>query len=114
MTAVTTSAVALAALVLFTCASADAAQATGAYPSKPIRLIVPFSPGGSADNLARTVQPALSAALGQPLVIDNRGGASSVIGKVRPRAFALFRLITNSTFTDCWTGRSAGLAPLRK
>jgi len=47
---------------------------------KPIRLIVPFSPGGSADNLARTLQPALSGALGQPLVIDNRGGASSVIG----------------------------------
>ena len=42
--------------------------------------LVPFSPGGSADNLARTMQPALSAALGQPLVIDNRGGASSVIG----------------------------------
>jgi tripartite-type tricarboxylate transporter receptor subunit TctC len=41
---------------------------------------VPFSPGGSADNLARTLQPALGAALGQPVVIDNRGGASSVIG----------------------------------
>ena len=73
-------AIALAATALLVCARADAAQATSAYPSKPIRLIVPFSPGGSADTLARTMQPSLSAALGQALVIDNRGGASSVIG----------------------------------
>jgi tripartite-type tricarboxylate transporter receptor subunit TctC len=71
---------ALAAAMLAALSSAHGAQGTGGYPSKPIRLIVPFSPGGSADNLARTMQPALSAALGQPLVIDNRGGASSVIG----------------------------------
>jgi tripartite-type tricarboxylate transporter receptor subunit TctC len=61
-------------------AGASAAQGASAYPSRPIRLIVPFSPGGSADNLARTMQPALSAALGQSLVLDNRGGASGVIG----------------------------------
>lgn len=61
-------------------AIASAAEATSAYPAKPIRLIVPFSPGGSADNLARTLQSGLSAQLGQPLVIDNRGGASGVIG----------------------------------
>lgn len=72
--------VAIAAASLLACASADAAQSGRAYPAKPIRIIVPFSPGGSADNLARTLQPALGAALGQPLVIDNRGGASSVIG----------------------------------
>jgi tripartite-type tricarboxylate transporter receptor subunit TctC len=68
---------ALLAIATLVCASVHAASA---YPSKPIRLIVPFSAGGSADNLARTLQPPLSAALGQPLVIDNRGGASSVIG----------------------------------
>jgi tripartite-type tricarboxylate transporter receptor subunit TctC len=73
-------AVAIAAAALLACAGAHAAQSSSTYPTKPIRIIVPFSPGGSADNLARTVQPALSAALGQPLVIDNRGGASSVIG----------------------------------
>src|SRR5690349_3777564 len=56
------------------CAAAHGASAPGVYPAKPIRLIVPFSPGGSADNLARTIQPALTATLGQPLVIDNRGG----------------------------------------
>ena len=50
------------------------------YPEKPIRLIVPFGAGGSADNLARTMQAAWSKALGTPLVIDNRAGASSIIG----------------------------------
>jgi tripartite-type tricarboxylate transporter receptor subunit TctC len=73
-------ALALAVMALLMSASASAAQSAGSYPSKPIRIIVPFSAGGSADNLARAMQPALSAALGQPLVIDNRGGASSVIG----------------------------------
>lgn len=53
---------------------------SGEYPSRPVRLIVPFSPGGGADTLARTLQPALGNALGQTLVIDNRGGASGIIG----------------------------------
>ncbi len=57
-----------------------AAADAPAYPVKPIRLIVPFAPAGSADALARTLQPALSEALGQTLVIDNRPGASSTIG----------------------------------
>jgi tripartite-type tricarboxylate transporter receptor subunit TctC len=57
-----------------------AAANAPAYPAKPIRLIVPFAPAGSADALARTLQPALSEALGQTLVIDNRPGASSTIG----------------------------------
>lgn len=80
MRAIKRTAIALAAAVSVAGASAHAAQGASAYPSKPIRLIVPFSPGGSADNLARTLQPALSAAFGQSVVIDNRGGASGVIG----------------------------------
>jgi len=52
----------------------------GSYPSKPVRVIVPFSPGGGADQLARTLQPGLSGTLGQSIVLDNRGGASGIIG----------------------------------
>jgi tripartite-type tricarboxylate transporter receptor subunit TctC len=73
-------AVALATAAVLVCTDVHAAQGTSAYPSKPIRLVVPFSPGGSADTLARTMQPSLSAELGQPIVLDNRGGASGVIG----------------------------------
>ena len=49
------------------------------YPNKPIRLIVPFPAGGAADIVARIITHALSEALGQPLIIDNRGGADGAI-----------------------------------
>lgn len=51
-----------------------------AYPARPIRIIVPFPPGGAVDFYARIVQPALTEKLGQPIVIDNRPGASGMIG----------------------------------
>ena len=51
-----------------------------AYPNKPIRLVVPFPPGGAVDFYARVVQPGLAEALGQPVVIDNKSGASGMLG----------------------------------
>ena len=54
--------------------------AAQSYPNKPIRLVVPFPPGGAVDFYARVVQPALSEALGQPIVIDNKAGASGMVG----------------------------------
>jgi tripartite-type tricarboxylate transporter receptor subunit TctC len=60
--------------------SAGAAHADADWPQKPIRLIVPYSPGGSADTLGRMIGRYLSEALKQPVIIDNRAGAGGLIG----------------------------------
>ncbi|MCC7486371.1 MAG: tripartite tricarboxylate transporter substrate binding protein [Burkholderiales bacterium] len=55
------------------------APAAGDYPVRPVRILIPFVPGGSTDFTARVMQPGLAEALGQPLVLDNRPGASGNI-----------------------------------
>jgi tripartite-type tricarboxylate transporter receptor subunit TctC len=50
------------------------------YPTRPVHFIVPYPPGGGTDVIARIVQPKLSENLGQPIVIDNRGGAGGAVG----------------------------------
>src|SRR3954454_17405096 len=60
--------------------ASSCAFAQGHYPSKPITMIVPFPPGGVADTVARPLAEAMSRDLGQPVVIENKGGAGGGIG----------------------------------
>jgi tripartite-type tricarboxylate transporter receptor subunit TctC len=69
-------AIALAAGALLPAAHAQ----TAAWPNKPVRVIVNFPPGGAADQLARAIGVPLAEALGQPVVVENRGGANGNIG----------------------------------
>jgi tripartite-type tricarboxylate transporter receptor subunit TctC len=67
-------------LVLAACFAACAPAVHAQYPTKPIRLIIPFPPGGSNDVVGRAVAQQLGERLGQPIVVDNRGGAGGTIG----------------------------------
>jgi tripartite-type tricarboxylate transporter receptor subunit TctC len=70
----------VAAVVLLACGGAWAQPATEAYPSKPIHLILPFPPGGGTDIIGRILSERMSADLGQPVVLENRGGAGGNVG----------------------------------
>ena len=75
----------LAAAALLLAATATHAQPTStssgqAWPARPFRIIVPFPPGGNIDITGRTLAPGLTETLGQPVVVDNRGGAGGTIG----------------------------------
>src|SRR5437870_2664353 len=70
----------LAAMALLSSVVPATAQAQGAYPTRPITLILPVDTGGSIDAAARVIQPALEKQLGQPIVIQDRGGAGGIVG----------------------------------
>jgi len=70
----------LAAAVLAACTGSTSLVNAQTWPSRPIRLVVPFAPGGAVDLTARTVAQAMSPRLGQQVIIDNRGGAGGNIG----------------------------------
>ena len=95
--------VAIAMLFAVATFGLGAAQAqTQTYPSRPIRLIVPFAAGGLNDVVARLVGPYLERSLGQPVVVDNRPAASGIVGtdataKAAPDGYTL--LMVASSFT---------------
>ena len=88
------------AVIALAIAATAAAQT---YPSKPVRIIVPFAPGGAVDITARAIAPGLTEQLGQSFIVDNRGGAGGIIGadlvaKSAPDGYTLL-LGSNSTLS---------------
>ena len=78
------------------------------YPSKPVRWIVPTGPGSAVDVTARRIAPKLSEALGQPVIVDNRPGAGSMIGareaaRSAPDGYTLFQAVVNNALNDIVT-----------
>ena len=96
----------------------DTAGAWAAYPEKPIRIIVPYAPGGNIDVNARIVAPALTERLGQPVVVENRGGAGSRIGtemaaKAAPDGYTLLLGSSGSLTINPVFSPNATIDPLR-
>jgi tripartite-type tricarboxylate transporter receptor subunit TctC len=72
--------VARGAVVIGLAAAVAVALAADPYPSKPVRLVVPFAPGGTTDIVARVVSQKIQASFGQPMIVENKAGAGGVIG----------------------------------
>ena len=90
----------LTCIALIAAATAALAQGTSAYPAKPVRIVVPFAPGGGTDITTRAVAQKLTEKLGASFVVDNRAGANGVIGvdlvaKSAPDGYSLV-VITSS------------------
>jgi len=88
------------------------------YPSKPVRLVVGFAPGGAADTVARAFQEPLTRALGQPIVIDNRPGAGSSIAaehvaKSAPDGYTMLIASPSSILVNPQLTPKAGFQPLK-
>ncbi|MEJ8840193.1 Bug family tripartite tricarboxylate transporter substrate binding protein [Ramlibacter sp. AN1133] len=94
--------VAIVRLLFVTLGLLGSAAFAQSYPGKPIRLVVPFPPGGSADVVARSVAQAMGQGLGQPVVVENKAGADGIIAgeavmKSPPDGYTLL-LATNTAF----------------
>ncbi|RLJ37945.1 tripartite tricarboxylate transporter substrate binding protein [Acidovorax sp. 106] len=95
----------LSAVALAAVACTGTAALAQAYPNKPIKVVVPFAPGGATDVLARVLAEKMAVGLGQPLVIDNKPGAAGIIGtdavaKAAPDGYTLLLGLSNSMLTN--------------
>lgn len=99
-------------------AAQDTPKDAANYPTRPVRVIVPFAPGGATDLAMRMVQPGMSQALGQQVVIDNRGGAAGNIGmemaaRVAPDGYTLMFANVGTTAINPSFYRDLAVSPER-
>ena len=92
----------ISTLLSLALAAPMAVLADGAYPDKPIKFVVPYPPGGGTDVVARIVQQRLQVALGQPIVIDNKGGAggslgTDIVAKAAPDGYTVLFTLSSHT-----------------
>jgi tripartite-type tricarboxylate transporter receptor subunit TctC len=88
------------------------------YPAKPVRLVVPFPPGGGVDLTARLISQRLQASLGQPFIIDNRAGATGVIGeeivsRAAPDGYNLLYSVGSDMSLRLFLSKNTPLDPLK-
>ena len=94
-----------------------AARAQGAFPNKPVRIVVPFSPGGTGDVLVRSLQEPLQRHLGVAVIVENRIGASGSMGtqnvrNAAPDGYSLLQ-VGNSTVTTALMQKNPGYEPIK-
>ncbi len=111
-------AVSLAAVVVGALFQAVAVRAAENYPSRPIRAIVPFAPGGATDLMARTLSAKLSERLGQQVVVDNRGGgggniAAVMAARAAPDGYTMLFATISVLATNVSTYRKLPYDPLK-
>jgi tripartite-type tricarboxylate transporter receptor subunit TctC len=110
--------IATAAGILLGLMTASAVAQQPAWPNRAVTLVVPFQAGGSADIIARTVAEHVSAAIGQPIVVDNRGGAggnvaAAAVAKAAADGYTIFFGSTGPTATNVLMYKNLSFDPRR-
>src|SRR5689334_6771345 len=106
-----------AAIAIMAVAASCPLHAQQKFPTKPIRLVVAFTPAGTTDILARMVAPAMTESFGQPLVIENRPGAggalaAALVSKAAPDGYTILATSSALIINAVLTG-NAGYDPLK-